>query len=172
MTSPTSGTPTRRATTIALLIAAPAVLHALTLCALEGWRAYAPDSSLFAAPRVSSLAEAIERNDVEQLYEFIHGGQDPNELIEVEHPVLTGGRRVRTTPMLWAVAMRSERSVLTLIGFGARLDRDATHSAVCLAEALGDDELVGLIERHGSRTSEKSCPEPGTDGVTLVASNP
>ena len=166
MTSPTSGTAKRRAT-IALLIAAPAILHALTLCALEGWRLYAPDSSLFAAPRANSLAAAIEQNDVQQVYEFVQGGQDPNGIIAVEHPILTGGRKVRTTPMLWAVAMRSDRSVLTLIGLGARLDGAATHRAVCLAEALGESDLARLIERHGSHQSAAPCPESGTAAPLL-----
>ena len=160
MTTP-SRMSSHRATLLAMLIAAPAVINALTIGALEGWRSYQPDSPLFAAPRVSSLADAIARDDVQQAYEFIKGGQDPNGLIEVADPVLTGGRRVSVSPMLWAVAMRSDRSVLTLFGVGARIDADAARRAVCLAERLGQSDIARLLERHSGHVSSRPCQDIG-----------
>jgi len=152
-----SGRSTRRASLLALLIAAPAVLNAMTISAIEGWRSYRPESPLFAAPRLNSLAAAIARDDVQQAYEFIRGGQDPNGLIEVADPVLTRGRRVMVAPMLWAVAMGSDRSVLLLFGFGVRIDQEAERRAVCLAERLGQDDMARLLERHSGHTRTEPC---------------
>ena len=163
-----SGMSSRRATLLALLIAAPAVLNALTIGALEGWRSYRPDSPLFAAPRVSSLADAIASDDVQQAYEFIRGGQDPNGLIEAADPVLTGGRRVMVTPLLWAVAMRSDRSVLMLFGVGARIDAEDEHRAVCLAQRLSQDDIARLLERHGGHASTGSCTNQHVSEAALL----
>jgi len=163
-----SGMSSHRATLLAMLIAAPAVLNALTIGALEGWRSYRPDSPLFAAPRVSSLADAIARDDVQQAYEFIRGGQDPNGLIEVSDPVLTEGRRVMVAPLLWAVAMRSDRSVLTLFGVGARIDEEAERRAVCLAERLGQDDIARLLERHGGHESTGTCTNQQVTEAALL----
>jgi len=168
MTTTRSGTSTRRATLLALLIAAPAVLNALTISALEGWRSYQPDSPLFTAPRAGSLAAAIARDDVRQAYEFIRDGQDPNGLIEVEDAILTRGRRVMTTPLLWAVAMRSDRSVLMLFGVGATIDADGQRRAVCLAERLGEDDIARLLTRHGGHASSDSCQKDEVGETSLL----
>ena len=170
MTGRYRGKSTRRASLLALLIAAPAVLNAMTISALEGWRSYQPESPLFVAPRVNSLADAIARDDVQQVYELIRGGQDPNGLIEVAHPVLTGGGRVLVAPMLWAVAMRSDRSVLLLFGVGSQIDEEATRRAVCLAERLGQDDIARLLERHtGFEPTEPCTSQQGSEGALLDA---
>lgn len=170
MTITRSGKSTRRASLLALLIAAPAVLNAMAISALQGWQWYQPESPLFAAPRVTSLADAIARDDVQQAYEFIRGGQDPNGLIEVADPVLTGGRRVMAPPMLWAVAMRSDRSVLLLFGVGARINEQAERRAVCLAERLGQDDIARLLERHtGYESTERCNSQQAIEGALLDA---
>ena len=123
---------------------------------------------LFAAPRVSSLADAIARDDVQQAYEFIRGAQDPNGLIEVADPVLTDGRRVMVSPLLWAVAVRSDRSVLMLFGVGARIDEEDERQAVCLAERLGQDDIARLLERHGGHASAGSCTNQHVSEAALL----
>lgn len=95
----------RRRRVLASMMAGPALVAALGVCAVEGWRMLQPKSALFADPFVFSLADAIERNDVDQAYAFIRAGQDPNEPIAVRHPVLSGGRSVLVTPIVWAVAI-------------------------------------------------------------------
>ena len=68
----------RRRRMLASMMAGPALVAALGVCAVEAWRVLQPKSALFAAPFVFSLADAIERNDVDQAYAFIRAGQDPN----------------------------------------------------------------------------------------------
>jgi hypothetical protein len=63
--------------------------------------------------------------------------------------------------MLWAVAMRSDRSVLTLFGVGARIDADAARRAICLAERLGQSDIARLLERHSGHVSSGPCQDIG-----------
>ena len=149
----------RRRRLLALLVAAPAITSLLGPVALEGWRLRRPDSQLFVTPIAYSLADAIERDDVQRAYEFVREGQDPNELIAVRHPVLTGGRQVLVPPLLWAVAVNSRQAVLMLLGFGARMDRAMDRRVACLADALGHDETARLIRLYGGTTPPGPCPE-------------
>lgn len=159
----------RRRRVLALLIAAPTMLTALGLSAMEGWRFHQPSSQLFVTPFVYSLADAIERDDVQRAYEFIRAGQDPNDLIAARHPVLTGGRSVLVSPLLWAVAMNSRESALMLLGFGARMDRVPDSRAACLAEALGNTEIARLLRLYGDAPSPDACPERQTSEAPLLA---
>jgi hypothetical protein len=106
----------RRLRLLAGAIALPAVLAAVALVALEGWRLESPESSLFKAPQ-TSFADALGRGDVSQAYERLRAGQSPDDLIAVRHPVLTGGRGVLVSPLVWAVANGQRESALMLIAF-------------------------------------------------------
>ena len=134
---------------LALLIVSPSIVAALTLAAFEGWRLYRPQSALLSTPFAFSLAEAIERDDVARAYAFIRAGQNPNEPIVVRHPVVTKGRPVRVSPLVWAVSVNSTPSVMMLLGFGARTNRAPDNRVACLAEALGNRELAELLRRYG-----------------------
>jgi hypothetical protein len=134
-------------------------MTALGLVVAEGWRFRRPRSQLFVTPVAYSLADAIERDDVHRAYEFVRAGQNPTELIAVRHSVLTGGRFVLVSPLLWAVAVNSRQTVLMLLGFGARMDRATDRRAACLAEALGHEETARLLRLYGDTPSPKPCPE-------------
>lgn len=150
----TSGIPPlpRRRRVLASIMAAPALLAALGLGAVESWRLLRPQSRLFAAPFVYSLADAIERHDVDQAYAFIRAGQDPNQPIAV----VTRGRPVLMPPLLWAVTTQNSDAVRMLVGFGARVDP----AAVCLAEEIGSAEIARLLTLHGPVGLNVTCPPP------------
>ena len=142
-------------------MAVPAVVAAVALLALEGWRLASPESSLFVAPR-ASFADAIGRGDVSQAYDRLRAGQSPDDLIAVRHPVLTGGRGVLVSPLVWAVANGQRESALMLIAFGVRMNRAADRHAACLADALGHAELGRLLRVHGAPSTPDPCPvQPG-----------
>ena len=143
----------RRTHVAALLVWLPAIGAALGVTALEGWRWMSPASELFARPAAATLADAIAINDARGAYEFIRAGQNPNDAIAVRHNVLTAGRSVEVSPLLWAVATQSDEAVAMLLGFGARLDPSARREAVCLAVRLGRDDIVQLL-----RLSERDAP--------------
>ena len=126
---------------LAAWLAIPTLVVALGLCAIEAWRAIRPRSALFQPPFVYSLADAIAVGELPQAYAFIRAGQDPNEPIWVRHPVFTGRRWVRVSPLLWAVATRNGQAVDMLIAFGARLERRENSDAVCLAQRVGDQGI-------------------------------
>lgn len=153
----------RRHRLLASMMAGPALLAALGVCAVEGRRVLQPQAALFAAPFVFSLADAIERNDVDQAYAFIRAGQDPNQPIGVSNPILTGGRRVLISPLLWAVATGRRDALLMLLGYGARWDAAIGAEALCLAEELGDGTTAALLEHHGARLDERCAGRRRTD---------
>ena len=147
---------------LARLIVFPSILAVVALAALEGWRWYRPQSALFSTPFAYSLADAIERDDVSRAYAFIHAGQNPNDPIEVRHAVVTKGRPMRVSPLVWAVSLGSTQSVMMLLGFGARTDRAPDNNVACLAEALGNRELAELLRRYGD------APAPECPGAALA----
>jgi hypothetical protein len=153
----------RRRRFLALMMAAPALFTALGVCAVEGRRVLQPQSPLFVAPFMFSLADAIEQNDVDQAHAFIRAGQDPNQPIGVSNPVLTGGRRVLVSPLLWAVATGRRDPLLMLLGYGARWDAAMGAEALCLAEQLGDGTTAALLQRHGARLDERCADRRRTD---------
>ena len=150
-----TSSPRRRRLLIAAMLAAPALATALELCAVETTRLRDERSPLFAAPFAYSLADAIERNDVDGAFGFIRAGQDPNEPIAVRHPALTGGRSVLVTPLAWAVAMQQRDAVMMLVGYGAQPAR--VSGLACLAETLGNHEMVRLLERYGAAAEGPEC---------------
>jgi len=153
---------------LAVLMAAPVIATALGLSAVGAWRFHRPDSPLFVTPAVDSLAEAIAGDDMSRAYEFIRAGQNPNDPITVRHPVLTDGRPVQVSPLLWAVAHQREDIVPMLLGFGARMDVTAERQAVCLAERLGADRIARILELHGGRESREPCPRLQASEAALL----
>ena len=149
------------------LTTAPAALTALGLVALEVWRSVEPRSSLFAPPLTYTLADAIEQHELEQAYGFIRAGQDPNELIGVRHPVITGGEPELMSPLLWAAAVGDREAVLMLLGAGARMDRPVDRLAPCVAEALGHVELADALRRYTPTAG--SCRELNPAQAPLLA---
>jgi len=159
----------RRTHLLALLLVVPAIATALGATGLETWRWISPHSALFARPPAATLADAIAANDARAAYEFIRAGQDPNGVIAVRHDVITGGQPVEVSPLLWAVATRSEEAVAMLLGFGARLDAPAKHQAVCLAVRLERDDIVQLLQLSGADDPAGPCPAiSGGEGSALL----
>jgi hypothetical protein len=158
--------PARYRQVLALSMTAPAVVAALSILALEAWRMHQPKAALFATPFAYSLAEAVERDDVRRAYAFIRAGQDPNDLIAVRHDVLTAGRGVLVSPLLWSVATNSRNSTRMLLGHGARMERPADREAACLAETLGHTEVARFLRQYGPPPDP--CPNsPGTGAALL-----
>lgn len=145
-----------------MLMAAPAIVVALSLCGIEVWRTVQPRSPLFALPFAYSLGDAIAAGELQQAYEYIRAGQDPNDLIAVRHPGLTAGRWVLVSPLVWAVALRDPQAVQLLFAFGVRMDHPANRRAACLAEAAGNEEIVRVLTMHGGGASRGTC-----EGVRL-----
>src|SRR5687767_14791712 len=86
-------------------LAAPAIAMALTLTAVEAYRLAAPEAPLFGGPAPATLTESIvEGFGVEQTYQFIGQGQDPNAPIPVDDAEYTGGGTVQVSPLMLAVA--------------------------------------------------------------------
>jgi hypothetical protein len=163
----------RRTHLLALLLVVPAIATALGATGLETWRWISPHSALFARPPAATLADAIAANDARAAYEFIRAGQDPNGVIAVRHDVITGGQPVEVSPLLWAVATRSEEAVAMLLGFGARLDAPAKHQAVCLAVRLDRDDIVQLLQLSGADDPAGPCPAiSGGEGSALLSPTP
>ena len=143
------------------LIAAPAVAAAIGLSAIEGYRVVRSESPLFGEAPPASLADAITRRfGVEHAYAFIRRGQDPNEPIVVDDPDYTGGRSIRVSPLMVAVAARDSSVVLMLLNFGARLDLPQNRYAGCLAQELRDEAIANIIAGEGG-VHGPACPERG-----------
>lgn len=149
-------------------MAAPTLAIALGLCAIEAWRTVRPRSPLFAAPFAYSLAEAIETGNLPHAYQYIRAGQDPNVPIAVRHPVVTKGRWVLTSPLLWSVAVGNTDAVKMLLGYGARLDRPADRQAACLADALRHSDIAQMLRTHGGVDSAVSCGDLASREAPLL----
>ncbi|MGH2400034.1 MAG: hypothetical protein ACRDF6_09315 [bacterium] len=150
-------------------MATPTLVLALGLCATEAWRIVRPQSPLFATPLLYySFGDAIAAGDVWQAYQFIRSGQDPNELIAVRHPALTGGQWVFVSPLVWATATQNTQAVQMLLGFGARMERAADRRAVCLAQALGNEEIARVLRAHDGGRPTEGCGDLELDEAPLL----
>ncbi len=144
---------------IALALAAPAALAVMALLAVEAYRLVSPASILFVEPPADSLADALQRREVEVAYAFIRDGQDPNQVLRVQDAVLTGGRTVEVSPLTLAVASRNRNAVMMLLSAGARADLPANRFAACLAREIGETDLERMIVRDGGGETDH-CPQP------------
>ena len=161
----TAHTPRQRRL-MAATLAAPALLSAAAMCAVESLRATRPHSNLFTPPVVLSLAEAIERNDLDGAYAFIRHGQAVDAPIAVRDSAHTGGQTVLIQPLLWAVASRNGDAARMLLSFGAGTDRNLA-DALCLAEAIGDEAVAQVLRRHGAQRDR--CGASPREGPPLLA---
>jgi hypothetical protein len=155
---------------LAALVAAPAILAVLWIGIVEGYRAASPAAPLFAAPPSATLAEAIQRDDIDSAFALIRGGQDPNRPIDVRDELLTGGRAVRVSPLLLAVATRNDKAVRMLLAFGARTELPPDAMAACLADAVGDSAVAALLRTVAPFTASQPCPPiPSSTAAPLLA---
>jgi hypothetical protein len=170
MSDTSSGTTPSARRWLAAIITAPAVVTALIVTTVDAGRLIRPTAPLFVIPQATTLGEAILRDDAIQTYRFIRSGRDPNAAISVRHEILTGDRDIEVAPVLWAVAVRADNALGTLLGHGATLDAVRTRQARCLAESLGLDQTVSLIARHGAHqagTIEPCVRQPDGSAVLL-----
>lgn len=138
----------RRRRVFAMLIAGPALLASITISGVELWRWYRPASSLFVAPPVTSLADAIQTDDFEAAHVLVPEADGLDGRIAVNHPVLTGGRTVHVAPLVWAAANQSDRTVAMLLGHGPPVDVETKRRALCIAEALGNTVITGALRPY------------------------
>lgn len=167
--TPTTPKPSRVGTRrfVAVLMVLPAVVVAFWMIGIEGWRWYRPRSPLYTAPFTYSLAEAIALDERYRAYEFLQAGQDPNQPIPVRHPVLTKGRGVLVSPLVWAVALRRDEIALMLLGFEPNIDAESRRNAVCLAERLGNTGIASQLQ--DDEVATQPCPVPRSDDAPLLA---
>ena len=164
---PSPGTPWRRSAWIAAFIAAPAVVSAVALTAIETYRLIEPEAPLFGGPRPASLIESIiEGFGVEQTYQFIRAGQDPNEPMPLDHPDYTGGVGIRVSPLMLAVAAQDGSAVQMLLSFGARLDLPQNAHVECLAREIGNTEIITLITDGRGESAPPPCADRKADAAT------
>ena len=150
-------------------LAGPALAVLLLATVVEVWRVVAPTQAQAGYRRYRSLGEAIVMNDVRGAYEFIRRGQDPNALIVVLDPVLTGGQVVQVSPITWAAAVGRPKIVLMLLGAGVAFEREADRSAACIADRLGFADIAGSLRAIGGLPPPSACP-PVTTGPPLLNS--
>jgi hypothetical protein len=153
---------------VAALVAAPALAAILWIAALEGYRAVEPGSRLFATPAPASLADAIQRQDIEGTFAFIHSGQDPNRPITFNDAALTGGQTIRVSPLLLAVAARNANAVRILLGFGARAELPPDVMAACLADSVGDAETAQVLRRTVPVIAAQRCESTARQRFPLL----
>jgi hypothetical protein len=146
-------TPLTRRTWLAAAMAAPALLAALGLTAIEVWRSVRPRSPLVAPPFAYSLAEAIETGNIQHAYQYLRAGQDPDQRIAVRHPELTRNRWVLALPIEWAAATGQTDAVRMLLGAGAH----APASAPCLADAHGHEDAARVLRTYGGEGAPAEC---------------
>ena len=154
-------------TFIAAAIAVPAVIAAMGLTAIQVYRGFNPAAPLFGG-EPASLAEAITGGyGVEYAYRFVHTGQSPNEPIVVDAPQYTGGRSIRVSPLMLAIAARDDNVVQMLVTFGARLDLPQNRLAACLAQEVNDTFIVSFLARNSdAKAAPVTCRAPATDAPT------
>jgi hypothetical protein len=153
-------------TFIAAVIAVPAIVAALGLTAIEAYRMVSPSAPLFGG-NPASLADAITGGyGVEYAYRFIRSGQDPNEPITVDDPEYTGGRSIKVSPLMLAIAARDENTTAMLLNFGARVDLPQNRSARCLAEEIGNQAILGIIDRYGGADLARTCSDRPSGGAS------
>ena len=160
-----------QATWIAAALAAPAVAVALMLTTIESYRLTEPQAEVFGGPPPASLAASITGGfGVEQSYQFIRAGQDPNQPIPLRHEDYTDGKDMRIPPLMLAIAARDSSAVRMLLAFGARLELPQHRNVECLARELGNPEILDILaERRGEAQAEPICQGRGQAENPLLA---
>ncbi len=155
-----------RISLIAWLVAAPAVASALLIATVEiqQGRQRATTDQLPLRP----FALAICDHSVEDAYQFIRAGADPNAPIPFRHQTLTGDREVMVSPLMVAAACHEENSTIMLLGFGARMDAPTNRYALCLARQMKYEDIARLLVKDGRANPDAPCP-PAAPGPPLLA---
>jgi hypothetical protein len=143
---------------VAFLMILPALAGACAITAGEG---LALRSAWCCAPVPAvSLADALRNSDLDAAFLHIRAKQDPNAPIEFRDASLTGDRRIRTAPLMIAIASNKEDSVMMLLGAGAKLDPRGNALAKCLSTRLGHEKMAQLLERYGGPSDPQvACPD-------------
>lgn len=146
---------------IAAGLVVPAAAFAVMLTSVEVYRAVEPSAPLFGGPPPGSLAESILGGyGVEETYQFIRAGGDPNAPVRVAHEDYTGRVAIDVSPLMLAVAVGDSSAVRMLLSFGARLDLPQNRPAECLAREIQHREIEAvLVEQR-----EEGSPQPACDG--------
>ena len=147
----------RRLPLVVALIAAPPVIGAVALTAIEAGRFMRPTSPRGLAP-AGSFADAIF-GGVEPAYAFIRAGRDPNIPIAFRDHDLTGDRQVMVPPLVLAVATQDRDTVMMLLSFGVRMDLPGNRAASCLATRLGYTEIAAIIDSVTGGIPQETCGE-------------
>jgi hypothetical protein len=150
-----------------MLVAIVILVLGVVVVETERWRN--PRSRLFADRTFYSLADAIQADDVEAAFAFVRTGTNPNDLIEVRDPMLTRGRSVLASPLVWAVATGRRNAVLMLLAHGARIESDADKAVSCLADELGNVDLAALLRKYSNTLPRDRCPTPRDRAAPLLS---
>jgi hypothetical protein len=154
----------QRERVLGAMLCAPALALAAWLSIVEA-TPFGQQASRYDEPPQGNLAEAIQRQGVEQAYAFIRAGHDPNAPIAFSDRDLTGDQPMRLSPLLVAIAANQENAVLMLMSFGARLDHPGNRDALCLARYLKRDDIIRVLERDGGTAVPGTCAaKPAPDG--------
>jgi len=161
----------RRQQWLTLALVLPALIVLCAVSGVEVLRVVAPARAQIGYRTYSSLGEAIAMDDVRGAHDFIQHGQNPNALIAVIDPALTGGRQVQVPPIVWAAAAGRRAIVLMLLGAGATFERDIDRAAPCLADRLGFPGIASDLRRLASPPLVSPCPTlpPGPPLAVLSA---
>jgi hypothetical protein len=159
--------PPPRPSWTALPMAAPVVAAACWIT----WAAITPGSPRANADEVSSLARAVQHDQIEAAFRFIQAGADPNAPVAYRHERLTGGRDIAVPPLLIAVAHARDDSVKMLVSSGVRLDAPGNRLALCLARQMDHARVAATLLRYGGPAIEGTACPNGTppDGALLRA---
>jgi hypothetical protein len=160
----------RRDLVVPIVVAAPAVLVACLLVALEANRfmeqRVRPDAD------IGSFAGALRSGDYEQAAEYLREtGSDPNRPIPFRDAELTGNQDIMVTPLLISVATRVDNTVRMLMSAGVNIDAPGNRYALCLADRLGDTTIAEVITHDGGpAAATMKCPDaPLSTGAPLLA---
>ena len=140
---------------MATFLAMPTVVVSLALAGTETWRLLHPRSTLFAAPQTYSLADALEQHQLDQAYAFARR-LDPRAMIPVRHPIITNGRTVLATPLMWAAAVRDREGLLMLMqNVDAHTDQGDAARAICVAQAAGISETARVLRMNWTVSADQ-----------------
>lgn len=153
---------------LAVCLAAPAVAGAVALTGVEIYRLIDPAAPLFGGPAPATLADSITGGyGVEQTYQFIRMGHDPNAAVRVDNDDYVGAEPIDVSPLMLAIAAGDGAAVRMLLSFGVDLDLPQNRHAECLAREMGNPEIQDAL-----RSLRGDAPEPPCTGRRSDAPTP
>ena len=160
--------PSAQQTLAAILLLLPALAGAVAIADADFSSRARQAAAAEPAPG-DSLAWALREDAIETAYVFLRAGQDPNAPIPYQDEQLTGGHEIRVTPLMIAIANHRQNSVLMLLSHGARLDARGNAGALCLANALGDAQIVNVLTAGKGADAASACsPETASREASLL----